>query len=103
MKISDFVLGTLALFMIVHLYMHLTLTKEVRQTEKYCYSQMAQDSAFKANVKKKLISLDQKDSVIAETIVYLDSCNQAKQSKVEKAEKRGRFIGGLLRGLFPGI
>jgi hypothetical protein len=41
--------------------------------------------------------------VLAETVLYLDSCQQAKTVKHDKAERRGRFVGGLLKGLFPGL
>lgn len=40
---------------------------------------------------------------IAKSIIYIDSCNQAKNHKQERAERRGRFVGGLLKGLFPGM
>lgn len=41
--------------------------------------------------------------VLAKTVLYLDSCQQAKTVKQDKAERRGRFVGGLLKGLFPGL
>jgi hypothetical protein len=41
--------------------------------------------------------------VLAKTVIYLDSCQQSKTVKHDKAERRGKFVGGLLRGLFPGI
>lgn len=103
MRINDFVTGTIALLLLVFMYMHLNLTREVRETEKYCTSYLAKDSTFKIKIFKSLDSLNKKDSVLARSIVYLDSCNQVKTSKVERAERRGRFIGGLLKGLFPGM
>ena len=103
MRTSDFITGTIALLLIVFMYMHINLTREVRETEKYCYSSLAKDSTFKVKIYKSLDSLNKKDSVLAKSIVYLDSCNQVKASKVERAERRGRFIGGLLKGLFPGM
>jgi hypothetical protein len=41
--------------------------------------------------------------VLAKTVIYLDSCQQSKTVKHDKAERRGRFVGGLLKGLFPGL
>ncbi len=38
---------------------------------------------------------------LATATIYLDSCQQQKVTKVERAERRGRFVGGLLKGLFP--
>jgi hypothetical protein len=40
---------------------------------------------------------------LAKSVIYLDSCNQAKTNKQERAERRGRFVGGLLKSLFPGM
>ena len=41
--------------------------------------------------------------VLAKTVLYLDSCQQTKTVKQDKAERRGRFVGGLLKSLFPGL
>lgn len=40
---------------------------------------------------------------VAKSVIYLDSCNQAKTNKQERAERRGKFVGGLIKGLFPGM
>jgi menaquinone-dependent protoporphyrinogen IX oxidase len=48
-------------------------------------------------------SLRKQINALAKSVVYIDSCNQAKTLKQEKAERRGRFVGGLLKGLFPGM
>lgn len=40
---------------------------------------------------------------LARTNIYLDSLVAAKQGKVERAERRGRFVGGLLKTLIPGL
>lgn len=87
----------------VMLFMHLTLSQKVNEVGQNCYSSSAKDSTFKVKIMRSMDSLNKKDSVLAKSIVYLDSCNQVKASKVERAERRGRFIGGLLKGLFPGM
>lgn len=48
-------------------------------------------------------SLQKQNSAMARTIIYLDSCQSQKTIKSDKAEKRGRFVGGLIKGLFPGL
>lgn len=48
-------------------------------------------------------SLEYRSNRLAESVLYLDSCQQAKMGKSDRAEKRGRFIGGLLKGLFPSL
>jgi hypothetical protein len=40
---------------------------------------------------------------LAICVQYLDSVHESKGFKSERAEKRGRFIGGLIKGLFPGL
>ncbi len=48
-------------------------------------------------------SLRAQSKGVAKSVMYLDSCNQAKNHKQERAERRGKFVGGLLKGLFPGM
>ena len=54
-------------------------------------------------LKEKNDSLHNQVVVLAQTNLYLDSVVASKQGKVERAERRGRFVGGLLKGLIPGI
>lgn len=103
MRTSDFISGVTGVALVVMLFMHLTLSQRVKEMAQNSYSSSVKDSTFKVRIYKSLDSLNQKDSVLAKSIVYLDSCNQVKTSKVERAERRGRFIGGLLKGLFPGM
>lgn len=103
MKTSDFISGITGVALLVLLFMHLTLSQKVKEMHQNCYSSSAKDSTFKVKIMRSMDSLNKKDSVLAKSIVYLDSCNQAKATKVERAERRGRFIGGLLKGLFPGM
>lgn len=103
MKTADFISGITGVVMLVMLYMHLTLSQKVTQISQGSYSSSVKDSTFKVKIIRSMDSLNKKDSVLAKSIVYLDSCNQAKATKVERAERRGRFIGGLLKGLFPGM
>jgi phage tail tube protein FII len=56
-----------------------------------------------ARLEARIDSLKIETEALAKTVIYLDSCQQQKVQKQDKAEKRGRFVGGLLRGLFPGI
>jgi hypothetical protein len=48
-------------------------------------------------------SLKGKIKNLAICVQYLDSVHESKGYKTERAEKRGRFIGGLIKGLFPGL
>ena len=68
-----------------------------------------QDSVVIESIKEtELVSSEvrlarESSAMLAKSVLYLDSCQQAKTIKQDKAERRGKFIGGLLKGLFPGI
>lgn len=51
----------------------------------------------------RIDSLKVETEALAKTVIYLDSCQQAKTIKQDKAERRGKFVGGLLKALFPGL
>lgn len=55
------------------------------------------------SITHRLDSVDLKLSRLARASIYLDSCQQARTARADRAERRGRFVGGLLRGLFPGL
>ncbi len=41
--------------------------------------------------------------VLALHATHADSVNVQKQFKSDRAERRGRFLGGLIKGLIPGL
>jgi hypothetical protein len=56
-----------------------------------------------ANINYRVDTVHKQNMALAKTVLYLDSCNQVKTQKADKAERRGKFVGGLIKGLFPGI
>lgn len=50
---------------------------------------------------KRIDSLNLETSALAKSVIYLDSCQNEKARKNEKAERTGRFVGGIIKGLFP--
>lgn len=40
---------------------------------------------------------------LAQGLIYLDSCQQNRTAKTDRAERRGKFVGGLIKGLFPSL
>ena len=56
-----------------------------------------------ANIHYRVDSLHKQNEALAKSVLYLDSCNQSMAQKADKAERRGKFVGGLIKGLFPGI
>lgn len=56
-----------------------------------------------ATINSRIDTIHVQNKALAKSVIYLDSCNQAKTQKADKAERRGKFLGGLIKGLFPGI
>jgi hypothetical protein len=106
MSVRDFILGISAILVLVTLGMVVMMKRELNQSQK-SYSPLAQkiqeDSIAIHHLENKIDSLKLADKTLAKTIVYLDSCNQNRTNKADRAEKRGRFVGGLLKSLFPGL
>lgn len=48
-------------------------------------------------------SLQSTTKILAKSFLYIDSCNISRISKTDRAERRGRFLGGLLKGVLPGL
>jgi hypothetical protein len=46
-------------------------------------------------------SLEAQNKALIQAVVYLDSVNTARSSKADRAERRGRFFGGLIKTLIP--
>lgn len=56
-----------------------------------------------ARTEGRIDSLKIETEALAKTVIYLDSCQNNKTIKQDRAERRGKFVGGLLKGLFPGL
>ena len=104
MKTQDFITGINSVLVLVLLGMHLSLNLDVRAIKK-SYSPLAKkiqtDSLTIIKMKSQMDSLKMNEKAMVKSIIYLDSLNQEKVSKAERAERRGRFVGGLLKGLLP--
>jgi len=48
-------------------------------------------------------SLKKVNLQLAKATIYIDSIQSTQKTKSDRAERRGKFVGGLLRGLIPGI
>lgn len=102
----DFILGITAMLTLVTLGMAVMGQRDQKVTQK-SYSTLVQkikaDSAAICQLESRIDSLKFADKAIAKSIVYLDSCNQNRTNKADRAERRGKFVGGLLKSLFPGL
>jgi len=78
---------------------HKKIEKHIEESE-----QWAAGAVYKlAFMESELDSLRLQSKALAKTAIYLDSCQQNKAQKADRAERRGKFVGGLLKGLFPGL
>jgi hypothetical protein len=65
---------------------------------------MARAALFRASaIEAGLDSVKAKQLASIQAIIYLDSCQQSKAQKLDRAERRGKFVGGLIKSLFPGL
>lgn len=78
---------------------HEKIEKHIAQSEEWALG----SSIRAARIESRIDSLNTETKALASTVIYLDSCQQQKAQKQDKAERRGRFVGGLLKGLFPGL
>lgn len=78
---------------------HKKIEKHVTEAEAWSAGAMVAH----AHQDQQIDSLKSETKALAKTVLYLDSCLQSKAQKADRAEKRGRFVGGLLKGLFPGM
>ena len=106
MKTQDFITGMNSVLVLVLLGMHLSLGLDVKALRK-SYSPLAKkiqtDSLTIVKMKSQMDSLKMNEKAMVKSIIYLDSLNQEKASKADRAERRGRFVGGLLKGLLPNL
>lgn len=98
--IERFILGLLTIAMVVNFYFDKQAfdrdVNEAKELEKWsmgltmriAYNETRLDSMRNASIN------------LAKATIYLDSCQQSKNFKSERAERRGKFVGGLLRTLF---
>jgi hypothetical protein len=78
---------------------HDKLETYIKESGDYAVSNMLRS----AKLENRIDSLKVETEALAKTVIYLDSCQQAKTIKQDKAERRGKFVGGLLKALFPGL
>ena len=76
-----------------------TLQKEIKCQDKILIQNNEKILGFKSSID----SLKAQNQVLCKSIIYLDSCQLTRTTKTDRAERRGKFVGGLLKGLFPSL
>lgn len=78
---------------------HQKLDKLVQDNENFTTAALFRVARCEARID----SIKTQTKAVAESVIYVDSVATTKTSKSERAERRGRFVGGLLKGLIPGL
>jgi hypothetical protein len=101
--IERLILGLLTIAMVVNFY----FDKEAHDRDVVAAKQLEDWNMGLtmriARADMRMDSINSKTIQVAKATMYIDSCQAAKTTKSDRAERRGKFVGGLLRGLFPGI
>lgn len=78
---------------------HKKLDKCIEESDKW-----SKAAIFRiAHAETRIDSIKAQNKALGESVIYVDSVATTKTGKAERAERRGRFVGGLLKGLIPGL
>lgn len=80
-------------------YLIKNLDLEVAEQKK----QLEIKSAEFCDLQTQIDSLENQNIALGKSVIYLDSCQQIRTFKTDRAERRGKFVGGLLKSLFPSL
>jgi hypothetical protein len=78
---------------------HKQIEKHIAESEQWAVESTVRNMRLECSVD----SFRTQIKGIAKTVIYLDSCQQQKAQKADRAERRGKFVGGLLKSLIPGM
>jgi hypothetical protein len=78
---------------------HKMLEKHIKESQDWALTNTTRNIAMMESVD----SLRLQVKGLGKSVLYLDSCQQNKTIKQDRAERRGKFVGGLLKSLIPGM
>ena len=81
----------------VYVKNELEITAEKQSTEIQIVKNYVDSIGF------ELDSIKRQNIGLGKSVIYLDSCQSIRTTKTERAERRGKFVGGLLKSLFPSL
>jgi len=80
---------------------------EIKQSSQKHFAQLDSSNVmltgYMIELSLKTDTLKHNEQILTKSILYLDSCQQTKATKADRAERRGRFLGGLLKTIFPAL
>lgn len=103
MRTLDFISAIFCVAFVVMSYDYLMHKKDMIGLTSQLDSSIRSHQVYIDNLNLRVDSLKANEATIAKSIMYLDSVQVDKKAKGDKAERRGRFLGGLLKGLIPGL
>lgn len=102
-KFCDLSSFVLAIALGIVSYNFYTFRKEVKSNMVRIDSGLTYTQSQSSLLSTQVDSLQNTSKILAKSILYLDSCQTNKGQKADRAERRGRFLGGVIKGLFPGM
>lgn len=78
---------------------HKELSEEIKSANQAALAAVIRTGNLEASVDSIKVQI----KGLGKTVIYLDSCQQNKTQKADRAERRGKFVGGLLKSLIPGM
>ena len=78
---------------------HKQLTDEINKANEAALAAAIRTAHFDASVDSIRVQI----KGLGKSVIFLDSCQQNKAQKLERSERRGKFVGGLLKALIPGM
>lgn len=78
---------------------HKQLTDEVNKANEAALAAVIRTG----NLEESVDSIKVQIKGLGKSVIFLDSCQQNKTQKLDRSERRGKFVGGLLKALIPGM
>lgn len=91
----------IALFLGLNFYQDMNTSNQVVMLDLVVTETHKNTAATLEGLEYEIDSLHKHIGKLATAIVYLDSSQATKTIKQDRAERRGRFVGGLLKSLLP--
>lgn len=85
------------------LYMTSHLSSRIDNLHKQTDSSATAIKQDVVRISARLDSAKKIEKELAKTIIYVDSIQTSKAAKSDRAERRGKFVGGLLKALIPSL
>jgi hypothetical protein len=102
-KEGAFILLVLAIYIGGDVYTANVKHKKIEDYIAKTEAGLMESSIRNIHIEASVDSLKVQIKGLGKSVIFLDSCQQNKTIKQDRAERRGKFVGGLLKSLIPGM